>query len=105
VQQLVILLHALFVVRCAVHFANTLYLWDLGVLGCDTVVLGEWCPVFGWTLVPSSSRVRWFKNSSFLLDCFYLGGKGTTALQTIRNHLLSDTPAHPRRPESLVTPL
>jgi len=55
--------------------------------------------------VPSSPRVMQFKNSLFLLDHFCFGGKGTTALQTIRNHLISDTPAHSRRPESLVTPL
>ena len=41
----------------------------------------------------------------FYWSIFILKVKDTTVLQNIRNHLHSDTPALPRRPEFLVTPL
>jgi hypothetical protein len=37
---------------------------DSGLLGCDTVSLGEWFPTFRRNLFPSFSRVNWSSKSA-----------------------------------------
>ena len=72
-------------VQCKISGSCGSTVEDSGLLECD-VLLGEFV-TFWRILMPSSSRVKQSKKA--------LKGEGGTILQTIRDHLFSDTASHP----------
>lgn len=63
---------------------------DSSLVGCATVLLGEWLLMLPRIVVASSC------GSVYLT----LEDEGSTFPQTVSNHLSNDALLHPRRPES-----